>query len=204
MDRRTSQVQALGAALLMACVSGTVAAQTFSNSNLILVKSSGPAEPYPSQIVVSGVGTSLTGLTVTLRSVGHTFPADLDIALVGPTGAAIVLQSDCGGSAAMGKVTYTFSDSGMTLPPAAGGIAAGSYRPGDCEPGKEFAALQAGPPVSTGGVATLGKVYGGTNPNGTWNLFVVDDSSGDSGIIQDGWSITIESTPVELQKFTIE
>lgn len=195
----------LGLAGAMACVADIATAQTFSNGGSILVNSSGAAKPFPSQIVVSGIGTGLTGLTVTLHSVGHTFPDDLDIALVGPTGAAIVLQSDCGGSAAMGKVTYTFSDSGVTSLPDGGDIVAGSYRPADCESRSEFAALHAAlPGTPSGGTASLATVFGGTDPNGTWSLFVLDDSTGDSGIIQEGWSITITSTPVELQKFTVD
>jgi len=205
MPRQSSMLKAFGLAWVAVCVAGPVAAQTFSNSAPIIIRSSGAGGSNPSRIVVSGVGTSLTGLSVTLHAVGHTFPDDVDVALVGPTGAAVVLQSDCGGSAAIGKVTYSFSDSGPALLPNAGGIGPGTYRPTDCESSDGLAALRAVlPGLPAGGVATLGAVFGGTDPNGTWSLYVVDDSSGDSGIIQEGWSLTITSTPVELQKFTAD
>jgi uncharacterized repeat protein (TIGR01451 family) len=38
--------------------------------------------------------------------------------------------------------------------------------------------------------STLSVVNGG-NPNGAWNLFVLDDQSPDSGIISNGWSLTL-------------
>lgn len=194
-----------GVAAILACVPYPSLAQTFADRRPITINSSGAASPYPSRIVVSGVGASLTGLTVTLHAVGHTFPADLDIALVGPTGAVIVLQSDCGGSAAMGRVTYSFSDAGTNLLTDAGGIAAGTYRPADCDASNEFASLQASSPGGqVGSLATLGAVFGETDPNGAWSLYVVDDSKTDSGIIEGGWSLTITSTPVELQKFTVD
>src|SRR5690606_18618161 len=34
-------------------------------------------------------------------------------------------------------------------------------------------------------------VFNGTDPNGEWHLFVIDDASGDSGSIAGGWSLEI-------------
>ncbi|HEY3763383.1 MAG TPA: protease pro-enzyme activation domain-containing protein [Verrucomicrobiae bacterium] len=45
------------------------------------------------------------------------------------------------------------------------------------------------PPVSPYGT-TLAKLNG-SNPNGNWDLFIVNDSAGDSGEITNGWSITL-------------
>ena len=35
--------------------------------------------------------------------------------------------------------------------------------------------------------------FDGTDPNGTWNLFVVDDAAGDSGKIS-GWTLDLTTT----------
>ena len=60
---------------------------------------SGAATPYPSTLTVTGTGSVTTQVTVRLDGVTHTFPSDLDILLVGPTGANVVLMSDAGGDA---------------------------------------------------------------------------------------------------------
>jgi hypothetical protein len=38
-------------------------------------------------------------------------------------------------------------------------------------------------------------VFNGTNPNGTWKLYVIDDSAGDNGEITGGWTLTISASP---------
>jgi uncharacterized repeat protein (TIGR01451 family) len=51
------------------------------------------------------------------------------------------------------------------------------------------------PPLPPYG-STLSVLNGG-NPNGTWNLFVADDSPFDSGVISNGWLLTLTTaTPV--------
>ena len=37
-------------------------------------------------------------------------------------------------------------------------------------------------------------MFDGTDPNGTWQLFVVDDEQGDKGAITGGWSLHITTT----------
>jgi hypothetical protein len=41
------------------------------------------------------------------------------------------------------------------------------------------------------GAATFGSVFDGTNPNGTWSLYVFDDAAMDSGTIAGGWELDI-------------
>ena len=41
-------------------------------------------------------------------------------------------------------------------------------------------------------------VFNGTNPNGNWKLYVVDDNSSDSGSISAGWTIHITTVGNEL------
>src|SRR4030095_15354857 len=43
-----------------------------------------------------------------------------------------------------------------------------------------------------GGLAL--SIFNGTNPNGTWSLYIVDDAGGDIGQFAGGWTLTITST----------
>src|SRR5204862_73621 len=43
-------------------------------------------------------------------------------------------------------------------------------------------------------LATALSSFIGTNPNGDWKLYVVDDAAGDTGSIRDGWTLDVETT----------
>lgn len=169
-------------------------AQTFSNPTPIIIPDSGAASPYPSNIVVSGVGT-VTGLTVSLFNMNHTFPADLDILLVGPLGFLnVLLMSDAGGGFDIVGVNLTFMDGAPVLPTSQ--ITSGTYSPTNYGTGDTFPAPAPAPPYG----ATL-SVFNGTNGNGTWSLYVFDDAGGDSGTIAEGWSLTIVPEPSTFALF---
>ncbi len=171
--------------------------QTFSNSAAITIPDSGSSTPYPSNITVAGAPTSISAATVTLSGFSHTFPADVDILLVSPTGRKFILLSDTGSGTDAVNANVTFSD-------AAGGppttIVTGTFRPADTTSGDTFGApAPAGPYLSPApvGSATLTSAFTGVaggDPNGTWSLYVVDDAGGDLGSISGGWSLTLTST----------
>ncbi|MFF2290440.1 hypothetical protein [Peribacillus butanolivorans] len=71
---------------------------TFTNPTSIIINgdTQGPAAPYPSFINVAGLTGTIAEVTVTLNNMSHTFPADLDILLVGPQGKNVLLMSDGG------------------------------------------------------------------------------------------------------------
>ncbi len=199
-----------------ACLAAVIAAaptavsQTFSNTTAIAIPATGTAgvaSPYPSTISVFGVGSSLAGLTVTLTGIGHGFPDDIDLLLVGPTGAAFRLWTDCGGNPDASNLTVTLSDAASMALPDATALASGTFTPSSYGAPDMFPApAPAGthPEAATAGTATFATVFGGTNPNGTWSLYALDDSSGDIGTIGGGWSLTITATPVELMSFDVE
>ena len=173
-------------------------AQTFSNPTPIIIPDSGAASPYPSNIVVSGVGT-VPGLTLSLFNMNHTFPDDIDILLVGPTGATLLLMSDTGGSLDIVGVNLTFMDGAPALPDTTQ-ITSGTYSPtnypGLLGAGDTFPAPAPAPPYGT----TL-SVFNGTNGNGTWSLYVFDDEAADLGNIGGGWSLTIVPEPSAFALF---
>lgn len=179
-------------------------AATFSNATSISVPgsgSSGVGNPYPSNISVSGLGTATEKVTVTLRNISHSFPADIDVLLVSPTGKKFIIMSDVIGGTDMTGQTYTFDDSAATLisdtgtPPASG-----TFRPTNYGVTEVFnAPAPAAPYLSpaSGGSDTFASAFGGDNPNGTWSLYALDDANTDSGQFAGGWSITI--TPASYQ-----
>lgn len=177
----------------------------FTNSNPITIPAQGPANPYPSTIAVSGLSgtipTTPGSVKVTLNGFSHTFPDDIDMVLVGPTGAAFRFFSGITASPSVNSsgnpasnVTFTVSDDGATQLPNDTALTPGTYKPAAYYAPEEFPAPGPGTNFSSAapnGSATFASVFGGTNPNGNWNLFIVDFVQGDSGSISAGWSLEI-------------
>jgi M6 family metalloprotease-like protein len=170
---------------------------TFKNTAAITIPDSGAASPYPSTITVSGVTGTLLKAIVMLDRVSHPHPDDLDILLVGPQGQSTMLMSDAGGLNGFGFPTATFilDDAAAVQLPDSLQIANGTYQPTDYEPGDIFPA-----PAPAGPYGTALGTFKGTSPNGTWQLFVDDDTSSGSGNILSGWSmqLSIPISPVFL------
>jgi uncharacterized repeat protein (TIGR01451 family) len=157
----------------------------FTNIGAIIIPDHGPASPYPSTISVSGL-TGLVGkVTVSLNGVTHAFPDDIGIVLVSPSGQKVVLMSDTGGGYSITNLNLTFDDAAATGLPDTAQIVSGTYKPTDFDPGDTFP-----PPVAVGAVSTFLSAFNGSNPNGNWSLYVMDDAVGDSGSIS-AWSLAI-------------
>ncbi|ODV39770.1 Alkaline phosphatase [Microcystis aeruginosa NIES-98] len=160
--------------------------KSFSNTSPITIPSSGSSTPYPSTINVSGLSGNINSLKVTLTNLSHTWPNDIDVLLVGPTGTKALLMSDVGGSSGVNNVTLTFDPTATSSLPDSGLITSGSYKATDFETGDFFNA-----PAPGGPYGTDFSVFNGINPNGTWSLYVIDDAGGDAGTIAGGWSLNI-------------
>jgi hypothetical protein len=173
----------------------------FTNSTAIAFNTGAAnnGTPYGTAIVASGLPTILPAtpgaLKVTINNFSHTFPDDVGLVLVGPTGAALLVQDECGDDPNIVGVTYTISDDGATQLPDLTVWTGGTYRPTAHFHSNSFpapgplAAYQYPSPYG-GGTATLGSTFGGTNPNGTWTLYTRDFATGDGGSIAGGWSLT--------------
>ena len=175
-------------------VLGTIAStpSSFANPASIGIPSSGVAAPYPSNIVVSGFAGTVSKVTVALTNLNHTFPDDVDVLLVGPTGAKMILMSDAGGGLDVLNVTLNFDDTAPGALPDSTQIVSGTFRPTNFLTGDTFPA-----PAPPGPYGSALSVFNGLNPNGTWSLYVFDDASGDLGNISGGWNLTlIASAPV--------
>ena len=169
-------------------VSGDNATFVFSNSSPIAINDLTTANPYPSEINVSGVIGTIEKITVTINDYQHTFPDDVDVLLVAPNGQSVVVMSDVGGSQNIAGVTLTLDDAADAPLPDESQIQSGTFKPTDFEPNDDFPAPA---PVAPRGNNL--SAFNGTNPNGTWRLFVVDDSGQDVGVIVSGWSLTISN-----------
>ena len=168
------------------------ALQTFSQSGTTIVPAgapvvtAGPAGPYPSLINISGLATTgVTVKSVKLGNVNHTFPDDMDIVLVSPTGQSVILMSDVGGGTDEVGLDYTFDDAGALMADAALNPQ-GTYKPTNYGTPDNFPAP--GPGTLTQAAPALSSFSG--NPNGDWKLYIVDGFTGDVGFIGN-WSITL-------------
>jgi hypothetical protein len=194
---------ALLASVLVAAVgvgpAGAASTATVKNTTKIVGAATGPANPFPSTINVSGLGTSLLGMKVVLRGVDHTCTKDLDVLLVGPDGTKTTLMSDNGapaiefsGCTDVKKDSITFDDACADFANAMPGGADICVRPSDNDAlghqgdswqgvGDNFSALN----LST---------FNGKNPNGAWKLYVTDDANDDTGNINGGWELQLNTS----------
>jgi PKD repeat protein len=100
-------------------------------------------------------------------------------------------MSDAGGSSTISNVDLTFNDSAANDLPQNTIITSGNYRPTNYGAGDTFPA-----PAPAPSAATTLSTFNSTDPNGTWSLYVVDDTGGDSGSISGGWCLQITTTLV--------
>jgi subtilisin-like proprotein convertase family protein len=168
---------------------GTVVGATygpFANTASISIPNSGIATPYPSSINVSGISGTVTKVTASLFGMNHTFPSDIDILLVGPAGQKVILMSDADGGTDIINVNLTFDDAAASVIGAT--VVSGTFRPTNVGTGDTFPAPAPAAPYG----AALSD-FNGTNPNGAWRLFVVDDAGGDLGSIAGGWRLSFQT-----------
>ncbi|MGD0411894.1 MAG: protease pro-enzyme activation domain-containing protein [Verrucomicrobiota bacterium] len=158
---------------------------SFTNSALIIIPDSGPGTPYPSEIAVSTTNGVVGGVTATLQDFTHSFPSDVNVLLVSPSGQQTVLMAHAGGPYSVTNLVLAFNGAATNSLPQTSLVSATNspnhptqYRPLDSFPGIS------GQPSNT----NLNVFYGG-NPNGIWSLYVYDDKPGNDGSIGGGWTL---------------
>ena len=143
----------------------------------------GPASPYPTMIHVAHVSGTIKTLRVRLTGLDHDFADDIDALLVGPQGQSCVLMSDAGGRVTTGT-TLRFSPGASRHLPNGGPLVSGSYKATNYGSGDTFAF-----PAPAGPHGTLHDFHG-TDPNGNWSLYLMDDASGRDGTLFGGWGLS--------------
>jgi uncharacterized repeat protein (TIGR01451 family)/uncharacterized delta-60 repeat protein len=159
---------------------------SFVSVPAVVLADAGPAFTYPSVLHVSGLGSVIGSVAVTLHGLSHSFPADLDILLVGPQGQSVVLMSDVGSGFDINGVTLRFEDAAADFLPAVAQVVSGSYKPSNIGGGDFF-----NPPAPGGPHGALLSVFQGTDPNGDWLLYIMDDQGSDTGVLSSGWQLNI-------------
>jgi hypothetical protein len=195
----------------------TARAGDFTNPTPIgLATDQGAATPYPSVITPTGLGGTISSVTVKLNGFLWQHIADADILLVAPNGAAVVLMSDaCAGFGNTAPATFTFSDSNVLVMPPSGCAAI----PVNVKPFNNQDALLCGvdpdvfpapaPPGPSSGGYPVGpqmmSTFSGMSAAtamGQWKLFVFDDCDSlttlDNGGIQNGWTLTLTTAPTAV------
>ena len=174
---------------LLCMVAFEASAQMWVNSSPLTIPSVGTASLYPSKINVSGASGTITSVKVTLNGLNHTWPDDMDMLLVGPTGQSVILWSDVGGGTDIVNATIVLDGAaGVALPDNAA-IVSGSYLPTNVGAGDAFAS-----PAPSGPYAASLSAFIGTDPNGEWSLYILDDEASDQGSLANGWSLAISTT----------
>jgi acyl dehydratase len=174
-------------------------ANEFYNTEPIFIGTGG--DSYESSIEVSGVPTNIGGLRVTLFDFNHLTADDIDVLLVGPQGQKFLLMGDAGGDDGLVEgATITFSDNAGQVLPDSFDIFTGIYEPTTWIAGQTSfpapapPAPYAEPGSEVGGAVTLASVFGNTNANGTWTLYIRDDNNafqklGADGVVSGGWGL---------------
>jgi subtilisin-like proprotein convertase family protein len=186
----------LTAAFLFATVQAASALTlTFSNPSAITINSVGPATPYPATINLSGLSGPITDLNVVLNGLSHTFISDVGALLVGPAGQSVVLFDALGGTTSVTNVNLTLDDQASASLPCSSAVTSGTFKPTNCVVGDVFP-----PPAPASGYGSFLSSFNGTNPNGTWRLFINDFVAPNGGSLAGGFGlqVTIVSEPASL------
>jgi hypothetical protein len=161
-------------------IAAPAVAQTVSNNTPIVIVDGGETT---SVINVAGLSGNVTGLTLSLNGLTHTYPDDLVFGLYSATrNLGFVFMSQAGGSTDVTNATLTFSDlASVQLPESfvGGGITSGTYLPSNFGE-YEFTSF----PNAT----SFSDFFGGS-ANGQWTLYADDVFPADTGTVLNGWSL---------------
>lgn len=168
---------------IVACVAGAAPATaqqnslpflTYHNPTRVDIPDGGTATAYPIPIPVQGLTGSVDRVVVILQGLTHSRIDDLDVLLVSPSGDRVMLMSDIVGSASDGYVIIGQSSqpittvNGMLMEGGPTDVAVGGP---DIFPA----------PAPAGPYPADLNVFADEDPNGIWQLFIVDDNPGNTG-----------------------
>lgn len=172
---------------------------TFTNNSPITTYSYAPGNPFPSELVVSGLNPYTTKVVVTLHGVSIPSIVCNQVYIESPTGQIVCLFSKSGSAFFVTEGALTFDQDATNIPPDSyqGNFLPGTYRPSI----RNSEALPAD-------ISDNLHAFNDYDPNGTWKLYengFIPDAPASVGQIA-SWSLTITSTdvpplPLSLTKF---
>jgi hypothetical protein len=176
-----------------------VVTKTFSSTRQITIPAGAPgntlgaAAPYPSKVNAGGFRMGrILDVNVTLKNYSHTFPSDVDV-MLSHRGVNRTVMSDVGGGGSLlhevNNITLRLDDEAATSLPEKTQLTGGTFQPTNHQPLLDTFPSPA--PTPTDAMQLSG--FDGLNPNGTWSLWVVDDTGPDVGQFAGGWSIKIKA-----------
>jgi len=165
----------------------------------------GPTASSPNTPSVPGLVGSVG---VTVSGYSHGYPSDVDILLVHtslnpppntPATKAVLLMSHAGGATPVNNLVLTFTNAQPGVPPipsgpitATGPNSSGTFSPAQYTFEPAFPGLPSG--VSAPFTTDL-TTLDGMDPNGEWDLYVLDDTFPTGGSINNGWFLVLETGP---------
>lgn len=170
--------------------------RTFESPAAIQIAPSGPANPYPSRLAAGGMRRGkILDVNVKLWSLTHVFPDDVDVMLVGPTGRDAIIMSDAGGGADYDAngISLTLDDEAAAFMPNDGRLVSGTFIPSNYVGNEDSAQVDPFPGAPAPSGARALSTFDGSNPNGTWSLYVWDDFLPDGGQFGGGWDLKIKA-----------
>jgi hypothetical protein len=154
-------------------------ATRYANHTNIAINQGAAADPYPSQITVTGGPTVIGSMRITLYDYSANVPLNVSFLLVSPGGQAFILLANAGGIPPSGPATLNLTDTAGQVVPANGPLTTNDFEPTSYGIVANFPPpAPAGPynlPGSTvggTGTQTLFGNFGGTDSNGVWSLYV--------------------------------
>lgn len=203
MVTRRSMIALGGAAAVAAVGAGQLAVdakkktkkvtKTFSNTGAITTTDAGgAANPYPSTIQVSGLKKGkILQVRVQLNGFTASIPDDIDVMLSASQipGKNAVIMSDVGGPNAVSAVNLKLDDEAASPLPNEEQLISGTFRPANYVGGGVTDPFPAPAPTPSSNSAL--SVFNGANPNGTWQLWVIDSLGNGPAQFSGGWSIEI-------------
>jgi hypothetical protein len=181
------------AAIVAACLIAA-AADTRAESNpqpiaIPAIGTQGAATPYPSRIVVNSLGgPNHTGeVSVTLHGVTHPCVDELAVLLVHNESAKYLLLSNAGGCRALAGTDLRIADTAGVL--GNGGPLGPPYGVSLGIDASNYGAQPVFPAPAPAGPYTAGRPPNTVNVNGTWDLYIVDTTNNNRGVVAAGWSL---------------
>jgi hypothetical protein len=166
--------------------------QTFTSTGPLTIPKGAPAvttgaaDPYPATIDVNGfTNGTITDVNLILEDFTHPAPFEVDILLTRSSGRQAMVMSDAGGAFAT-DIDLTLDDeAAASLPDST--LVSGTFRPTfrRTTASDDFAAPA---PAHNGSVKL--RTFDGADPNGTWQLWVMDNGEHYTGDIA-SWALQI-------------